>query len=365
MLSQEEIDALLRGSSIHKTLNITLTPDEKDALGEIGNISMGTAATTLFALVGHKVTITTPRVSEASTRDLANYFNCPCVVVLIKYREGIEGFNLLILQDRDVKIITDLMMGGDGSNIPDELSDMHISAIAEAMNQMIGSACTSLSEMFHKKIDIHPPDAKLINFNTGDYELFHLKGDDPIAVISFNMNVEGIINSEIMQVIPIDFAKEMVSSLLSPNSAVSQPEPEITPKRRNETPKDNIDRKIAVNDKNDKIINEKNKQKEPVVVKTAKFESFDKINSAQKENMSRDIELLKDIPLEITVELGRTTKKISDILSFGPGTVIELDNLVGEPLDIIVNGRKIAKGEVVVVDENYGVKITKILSSKE
>ncbi len=210
MLSQEEIDALLKGTSTESdTNNDILSDEEKDALGEVGNISMGTAATTLFTLLGQKVTITTPKISEIKVDDLSDYHTAPCVAVLIKYKEGIEGFNLLILKEKDVKIITDLMMGGDGTNISEELTDLHLSAISEAMNQMIGSACTSLSEMFKAKIDILPPEAYPINLADKNFGALSLDGNDIIVRIAFSMKVGSIIDSEIMQIIPVEYAKKI------------------------------------------------------------------------------------------------------------------------------------------------------------
>lgn len=371
MLSQEEIDALLKGASTdiidtNSDDDISLTENEKDALGEIGNISMGTAATTLFTLLGHKVTITTPKVSETTLEDISKNNAIPSVVVYIRYKEGLEGFNILVLKEKDVKVITDLMMGGNGSNISNELTELHLSAIGEAMNQMIGSACTSLSEMFSTKIDILPPNAFPIKF--GDektYDELSLSKSEKLVRIAFSMKVGDIIDSEIMQIIPIDFAKQMISPLLNSENSNTNPDNDI------EYTQNNVDRpphnnysdsneanydSNSSNIKIDRPIN-------PVNVKPIHFESFD--TQPNTPNNHSDISLIKDVPLNVTVELGRTSKKISDILDFGPGTVIELDKLVGEPLDILVNGKLIAKGEVVVVDENYGIRITDIISPKK
>ena len=78
-----------------------------------------------------------------------------------------------------------------------------------------------------------------------------------------------------------------------------------------------------------------------------------------------NLELLMDVPLQVTVELGRTQKLVKEVLALGPGSVVELDKLAGEPVDILVNERPIAKGEVVVIDENFGIRVTEILSPKD
>ena len=211
MLSQEEIDALLGGgdSTSENTEVSQLTDEEIDAIGEIGNISMGTAATTLFTLLNKKVTITTPKVSETTMEVLAEEFISPSVLINITYKVGIEGVNFLILHEKDVKIITDLMMGGDGTNISNELNDLHLSAISEAMNQMIGSSSTSLSEMLGQKIDISPPEAYHDKISELDYTQFGVSKTDKVVKIAFRMTVGDLIDSEIMQVLPLEVAKQM------------------------------------------------------------------------------------------------------------------------------------------------------------
>lgn len=367
MLSQEEIDALLGGGA-PVTENSTveaLTDEEADAIGEIGNISMGTAATTLFTLLNKKVTITTPKVSETTMEALANEFVDPSVLINITYRVGIEGVNFLILHEKDVKIITDLMMGNDGTNVSSELNDLHLSAISEAMNQMIGSSSTSLSEMLGKKIDISPPEAYHDKISELDYNQFGVNDQDRVVKISFRMTVGDLIDSEIMQVLPLEVAKQMVSTLISGKDEPAQEVKPAPAKEKQPEPaeaEDVISPSVAPpkqayyyeeDQSPSRVSNEK------VNAVPLQFENFDS-NSAQM-YYNNDIDLIRDVPLEITVELGKTGKKINEILDFGVGTVIELDRLVGEPLDILANGKRIAKGEVVVVDENYGIRITDIV----
>ena len=139
MLSQEEINALLNDTGKNDVADEEmLTDDQMDAIGEIANISMGTAATTLFSLVNHKVEISTPVVSFATWEDVVNNYERPCVFIRIAYTMGLDGSNILVLKEKDVKVITDLMMGGDGRNTDGELGELHLSAISEAMNQMMG-----------------------------------------------------------------------------------------------------------------------------------------------------------------------------------------------------------------------------------
>ncbi len=403
MLSQDEIDALLSGSSSSKSEDSAdlslLTEDEKDALGEVGNISMGTAATTLFTLLSQKVTITTPRVREVTLRELTSENTEPCVTINIMYKVGIEGINLLIINERDVKIITDLMMGGDGTNQAEVLTDLHLSAIGEAMNQMIGSASTSLSEMIGKKVDISPPEAIYDELSNLTKDRIGLDPDEKVAMISFRMTVGDLIDSEIMQLMPINVAKQLVSSLMSghdssapvvsassakaPSSSASEPmaaqqSPNFSngdaysqqpyphqpypqqPYPQQPYPQQNYAPPQGGYPSQNYPPQSYDGFQRPVVdARNVQFESFDSSNSFG--GIHSDISLIRDVPLEITVELGRTTKKISEILEFAAGSVIELDRLVGESLNIFANGKIIAKGEVVVVDENYGVRITEIV----
>ena len=381
MLSQEEIDALLRGDSAEPQDNsssqdeqsIDLTSEEIDALGEIGNISMGTSATTLFTLLNNKVNITTPKVSVVTWEELSKEYDTPYVAVQVHYKEGLQGSNLLIMKEDDVRIITDLMMGGTGVNNSEPINDLHLSAIGEAMNQMIGSSSTSLSTMFNKRIDISPPQAFILYFQNFS-ELDQFNPNEKVVKIAFKMEVGNLIDSEIMQLIPIEFAKDLVSNLLNNMAGADEPvlvEKPAAPKVHAEAPKKPASQpkqpprpNILSNRYEERQENEPVRREEHKVVNVqpVQYQTFESEQwSAEKES----IELIMDVPLEITVELGRTKKLIKDILEFGPGTILELDKLAGEPVDILVNGKYIAKGEVVVIDESFGVRITDIVSASK
>ncbi len=371
VLSQEELDALLgnldAGASDAELP--TLTDMEIDSIGEIGNISMGTAATTLFTLLNKKVNITTPKVTVTTMRKIADGFSMPSVLVRVTYKQGVIGDNLLVLKVDDVRVITDLMMGGDGSGTEGDISDMHLSAIAEAMNQMIGSSSTSLSDMLGKTIDITPPEAYLETLAETDFSKFGYSADDVVVKISFDMTIGDLVNSEMMQILPISLAKEMISEMMSGAEKVAErvPEPSVdepaapqpvetpaaapTPAPSGSAPQAAPMAPTPVRPA---------KKASPVNASNVEFQNFDENPVGMYYN---DIKLIEDVPLEITVELGKTGKKINEVLEFGIGTVVELDRLVGEHLDVFANGKKIAQGEVVVVDENYGVRITEIIAS--
>jgi flagellar motor switch protein FliN/FliY len=361
MLSQEEIDALLKGTTEDNLtdLNGEISEVERDALGEIGNISMGSAATALSTLLKQRVSITIPQVSVENINILADEYTIPFVAIDVKYKTGLEGSNVLILKTDDVKIITDLMMGKETFDLNRELTEMDLSAVSEAMNQMMGTACTSLSEMFSRKIDIDPPKSTEITFDKAKDELDILKNADSIVKISFKMTVGDIINSNIMQLIPVRFAKELVSKLMGQDSQVESEEEVVS---ANSTDDSSLSYEYEKEDDLDKMFDSKVKKEErkeekkekhlhenknietdkSVIVKKPKFEAFDV--EPKKENLHNEsIDLVGDIPVEITAELGRTAKKIKEILEYGVGTIVELDKLVGEPLDVYANGKFIAR----------------------
>lgn len=372
MLSQEEINALLGGmgedggSDSSDTQagagSVPLSSEEKDAIGEISNISMGTAATTLSTLLNQKVLITTPNVSIANWEDISQSYDRPCVFIQISYIEGLDGNNILILREKDVKIITDLMMGGNGEDVDGtELSELHLSAICEAMNQMMGSAATSISSVLEKKVDISPPTASLIDMDGSiDEEGFgdFLKGE--FVKVSFRLEIGTLIDSELMQLYPIDFAKELYNKFMSsseldqPAPAAPTPAPAPAPAPAAPTPGP-----VPAMSAPPQGYAPPMQPAQPVNVAPAQFQAFD--NTINPLMQQENIGLIMDVPLEVTVELGRTNKTIKEILDFSPGTIIELNKLAGEAIDLLVNGKYVAKGEVVVIEDNFGIRITEII----
>ncbi|MBQ3516149.1 MAG: flagellar motor switch phosphatase FliY [Lachnospiraceae bacterium] len=406
ILSQDEINALLNGMDLSdngssdsgaKAAEVDqsiLTDIEKDAIGEVANISMGTSATTLFSLVNRKVNITTPVVTLATWDTLIDDYEKPCVFIQIKYTVGLDGSNILILKEQDVKIITDLMMGGDGTNTEGELGELHLSAISEAMNQMMGSSATSLSSMLGKMIDISPPQASLINLN-------EFKNAEDIAgfltetfvKIAFRMQIGDLVDSTILQLYPIEFARSLYETFINQQMGGMEEEPVIEPTPAPAPAPEPAPAPMPVPEPQPVPMQPQPDmgayqqmpqmgmpmyqqpmmpqmgmpmyqqpmmpQMAPVNVQPAQFQTFSAPTSqpVPQENMG----LIMDVPLEVTVELGRTKKSIAEILDFAPGTIIELDKIAGEPIDVLVNGKFVAKGEVVVIEENFGIRVTEII----
>ena len=435
MLTQDEINALLNGMDLSDSSNNAskdepagssddapaatagaapasnddaLTDIERDAIGEIANISMGSSATTLYSLVNRKVNITTPVVTMATWDTVVEDYQRPCVFIKIKYTAGLDGANIMVLKDHDVKVIADLMMGGDGTNTDGELGELHLSAISEAMNQMMGSAATSLSTMLGKVIDISPPEASLLNLEeveSGESIEGFLAGN--FVKISFRMQIDDLVDSTIMQLYPIEFARSLYETFVASSSGESEPapaaagepapapepvptpavdpEPYVPPTasmNQNQTMSNPVN--MDMNQMNMGMqnmnmgmpqmgmpnmnmgMNQMNmgmpqmNAQQPMNVQPAQFQSFN--NAAATIPGQENIGLIKDVPLEVTVELGRTRKSIAEILDFAPGTIIELDKIAGEPIDVLVNGKYVAKGEVVVIEESFGVRVTEIIN---
>ena len=386
-LTQEEIDALLNGatsepaasdSASNEEASSVLSDDllssmEKDALGEIGNISMGSAATTLSVLLGHKVNITTPTVSVDTMSTIQNQYPMPYLVVEVGYVIGINGNNILAIQASDASIIADLMMGGDGLNPQEELTDIHMSAVGEAMNQMMGTVATSLSTMFNKKIDISPPKVNLIDLGAEDKITDLVNNDEPVVKTSFRMEVDGLIDSEIMQILPLDVAKEMVSFLMGggaeaeaeaqeapapePAPAPVAPEPApvaAAPAPAAPAPQPAASQYAAPPQPPQYAAPTQQPQytappmgAQPVYAPPAYANNvvssgvpvqnaqFAPLTNEPVEVNAANISLIQDVPLQVTVELGRTKKSIREILEFSTGSIIELDKLAGEPMDKI------------------------------
>ncbi|OCS87684.1 flagellar motor switch phosphatase FliY [Caryophanon tenue] len=427
MLSQEEIEALLRGETLGEptppTDNTSVPQDdlhvddyldslEQDALGEVGNISFGSSATALSALLGQKVDITTPHLAMINRSRLEEEFPHPYVAIQVEYTTGLSGMNVLVIKQSDAAIIADLMLGGDGLNPSNDLSEIQLSAVQEAMNQMMGSAATSMSTMFNQKVDISPPTIDLMNISKNEGR-DNIPDEDLLVKISFRLRVGELIDSNLMQLLPLNFSKKIVKSLMGEPDGIDSVE-QAAPSLQKEQP-------AAVQPQMQQPVYEQQPMQEPqmqqpmyqqqpvqpqmqqpmyqqppvqpqmqqpmyqqppvqqpmyqqqpvqpayqqpaVNVQQAQFASFDAPQMTANE--TQNLNMLLDIPLQVTVELGRTKRSVKEILELTSGSIIELDKLAGEPVDILVNSRLIAKGEVVVIDENFGVRITDIVSQTD
>lgn len=413
MLSQDEIDALLSGSDVSDILSDVnldehLSVMEKDALGEIGNISFGSSATALSTLLNQKVDITTPEVTVVLKSKLVDEFPHPYVAIQVSYTEGFTGTNLLVIKQTDAAIIADLMLGGDGKTPDNLMGEIQMSAVQEAMNQMMGSAATSMSTIFSKRVDISPPSIDILNVSQGE-GTDRIPEDDLLVKVSFRLKIGDLIDSNIMQLVQLDFAKSLVSELLNPTTETIQEvnEPVNTAATLQQMPPNGYqgqyepieqqNNSMEMNQapygsgqwgqqeqaypresypaNNQMPMQSANQHTGPQHfgsthpvgvqpnVQPAVFSNFEPYHLQETE--AKNLDMLLDIPLQVTVELGRTKRSVKEILELSPGSIIELDKLAGEPVDIHINNRLIAKGEVVVIDENFGVRVTDIISQSD
>ena len=418
MLSQDEIDALLNitenddnneqdneaneakddeQKDQHQQKSY-LTPLEKDALGEIGNISFGSSATTLSTLLNQKVEITTPTVSIVRKTGLKEEYPYEHVKLQVNFIDGFDGENIFLMKAKDAAIISDIMLGGEGLNPKQELTEIELSAVQEAMNQMMGASATSMSTVFNKRVDISPPSVHYEDIDKLEEVEGIVEDEDLFVKVSFELKVGDLIDSNIMQLIPIEFAKELVEQLLGPEDEVAATtvvEAESTSRQAEEVVEDQVEEQakekeeipvqtkekveekeeipIMANEQTERITPTPNEDTSPQqiganiheqsTVQTASFSDFESVELSGQGQ--RNLDMLLDIPLSVTVELGRTTRKVAEILELTTGSIVELDKLAGEPVDVLVNNKLIAKGEVVVIDENFGVRITDVVSQKD
>jgi flagellar motor switch protein FliN/FliY len=370
ILSQEEIDALLAGKNkpAAETAVASISEFERDTLGEIGNISMGTSATILSTLLRRRVSITTPDVKITNREQLRSDYPKPYLIVEVEYRQGLNGSNVFVVKLEDACVIADLMMGIEPSPEHKSLSEIELSAVGEAMNQMMGSATTSLSTMFNTRIDISPPLLTIINLGEEKLSL-HSQFEEMVA-IKFRMEIEGLVQSEIMQLIPIEAVKDMLG-MLTGEAAPAETEPASTT-----VPpeiEDSFDQLDAILGSETIATAPKSGGEHSVAPPPANAQpappaytvqpvQFASLHEFPVGSMPQNIALIMDVPLDVSVELGKTRKTIKDVLELQQGSIIQLDKMAGEPVDLIVNGKLIARGEVVVIDENYGIRITAIIS---
>ncbi|WP_192601430.1 flagellar motor switch phosphatase FliY [Bacillus sp. OAE603] len=399
ILSQEEIELLLNGGSLGEEPTETNNQDEvppledllssieMDTLGEIGNISFGSSATALSTLLNQKVEITTPSLSVLHRQHLEKEFQSPYVAVQVGYTIGFVGANLFVIDTRDAAIIANLMLGGDGIVEEVELDDIHLSAVQEAMNQMMGSAATSMSTIFKKKVDISPPTIGLIDFQVGE-GTNRVPQDEYLIKVSFRLKVGELIDSTIMQLLPYDFGKELVDELFKLNSPAETPaevptqlqaqqqqqasqqqqQVQQTSHAYQEPINNGMAQQVSYNNpiNSNSFGNQMIGASHPVSNQSVQPAAFSQLQPVSiTENEARNLNMLFDIPLNVTVELGRTKRSVKEILELTTGSILELDKLAGEPVEILINSKLIAKGEVVVIDENFGVRVTDIVSKSD
>lgn len=387
------------------------TTYEIDAVGEIMNISMGSAATAVSELLNAKVWITTPEVKVVKVGEL-NYDNLePAICVKIVYVTGITGLNMMILKQDDVQLILNQLLGNPLVISPDfEFDEMNISAVSEVMNQMMGASATALSDLLGMTVDISTPTPYIIEeAKFGD--LCEMDNDQSVVAVSFNLTIDGVMNSEFMSVLSLDLAKTLSAKMIdqfkieeeqkaaaaaaeaaaqataqapaapppAPMSGQTQmpqgqpmaPMQPMQPMQPGQPASQPMYQQPAYPPQGGygypnqyAAYGAYPPPMPPVNIQNAQLHQFDNVDFGLPGDQQDNLKLLMGVPLEISVEIGTATRKVKEILEFSQGTIIELERQAGAPVDVVVNGNLIARGDVVVIDDNFAVRITEIVKSK-
>ena len=363
-----------------------LSEMEIDAIGEIMNISLGSSATSVSQLLGQPVNITTPEVKVMKTRDFDIQTYEPAIGVEINYVKGLDGQNILILKKSDVKVIVGLLLQTDFSDKEFVLDEMNIGAICEVMNQMMGASATALSQFLNRSINISPPNSFQID-DSDKFKSKYFNGDQNIVAVYFNLMIGDLVNSQFINVMRIDLAKELIANFgfeqpetesaqagqpespaPAPPAAEAPPAPPVQPQPAAVSaapPAPPVTTAAPPGPAQPPVVQSAAEPSQNYSVSNAVYPSFDAADVKLNSNETNNLSMIMSVPLQITVEIGRTSKKIKDILDFTAGTIVELDRQAGSQVDVYVNGKPIAKGNVVVVDDNYGVRITEVINNSE
>ena len=366
-----------------------LSPLEIDAVGEILNISLGSSATAVSTMLDRRVTITTPDVKVQTIDEFEFSRLEPAVGVEITYTEGLEGKNILLLKRDDIRLIVGILLG---SEIPDEefeLDEVNISAVCEVMNQMMGASSTALAEFLGEAINISTPISFEID-DAGEFKNKYFEGDEPMAVIRFNLNVQDTMDSEFMNLIPIPLVKRIIKGfgledesgddIPEPAPAVSAPAtpapaapapaaPPVSPPppAPPAAPPPQVQDYAPPPTGQQPMYQQPMYQQPMMAPKMIDAQPYSNAQPAPlpmgqlaQDNKS-NLDVVMSVPLQISVEIGRTKKPLKEILEFNQGTLVVLDKTAGDQVELFVNGQCVARGDVVVVDDSFGVRVTEIV----
>ncbi|HEY9899730.1 MAG TPA: flagellar motor switch phosphatase FliY [Pantanalinema sp.] len=357
-----------------------LTPELLRSLEEVGALALGSGATTLSILLNKQVTIASPRATVVASNELGTVLKEPVVYVDVPASVAGDPLTMaFVLTQNDTSIITDLMMGGEGTPPSAIIDDLQLSAISEAINQMLGMAANTLNSTYGKKLEIQPPQAGVMD-NPEDNSLPPSYQQGSLAAVAFQLSIEGLVTSTLVQLLPEESARVMGEAFAA-QAASEKTVPAAAPPAPKAAPVPQPAPPTQAPQPAPQPVHAPAPQPAyaaapqpayaapaaalavPVNAQAAQFAPL----GAASQTMAppSGLDLVMDVPLKVTVELGRTRMQIRDVLELGKGSVVELDKLAGEPVDLLVNGKLIARGEVVVIDENFGIRVTDIVSPAE
>ncbi len=363
-LNQDEIDALLSGepSSIG-----SLSPEDLSILGEVANIIANAASNVVGMLAGRGVSATVAGQSEMPQSAMKDRVAEGTRV--FSYSMVLSGLDsapaLLATSERGALALADLMMGGDAKELPDEANDLYLSAAQEGLSQLVGSALTNLSGLLGgTRLSADSATSSLDDLAT--WVPFPVEaGDTSIWAAKIDLEVEGVEPFALSLVLPAlnahDLAEKVREAMNPAETPAAAPAPQPVAARPQQQQPQRVPAQQAAPQMAPASLPPR-PQAPPVDVKPVEFAQ---LGSPDYAGTPANIDLIVDIPVRITVELGRTRKTIGEVLALGPGSVVELNKMAGEPVDVLVNGKLIARGEVVVIDESFGIRVTEVVSKAE
>lgn len=343
-LSPDEISGLLnRGEKeVKKMTNTSLSTIENEALTELFSVALGSSSAVLSLLLSEQVTVSSPEISVKQKEDMMTQTQAPFFVLLGEYTGDISGIQFVSVNKEQVHTLT-AMVDPESTS---EDTERQFEILQDIVQQMYASVSQTFSALLEMEISHSLSGMDMVE-QREDFPAANFTTEEWFAEAAFGLKAKNGQHTEFHMCIPVRLAKQMAAILT--NSGEEELE-------------ETQDMQFDSNNENTEH-NKKEKTAGSPNIQPVQFSSFDE--SAAKNTEPNNLNMLMDIPLQVTVELGRTKRTVKEILGVSQGSIIELDKLAGEPVDILVNNKLIAVGEVVVIDENFGVRVTDILSTEE
>jgi len=354
-LNQDEIDALLSGEP---SFGGVLTPEDLSVMGEVANIIANAAGNVVGMLAGRAVSAVVAGQAEMPQGSLPDKMGE--IARVFSYSLVLSGLDsapaLLATSEKGALALADLMMGGDAKELPEEANDLYLSAAQEGLSQLVGAALTNLSGLLGGARLSADSSASSLDDLAAWTPFPAEAGDAPLWAVRINIDVEEVEPFSLSVALPSSHARNMaerVREAMNPAEAPAAQAQAAASGRPNGGAQPHAAAPAG---------SPQRPQGPPVDVKPVEFAQ---LGAAEYAGAPGNIDLIVDIPVRVTVELGRTRKTIGEVLALGPGSVVELNKMAGEPVDVLVNGKLIARGEVVVIDESFGIRVTEVVSRAE
>lgn len=341
-ISSDEISVLL-GQQRTEEKNVALpsfSQFEKEVLIEILSVSYGSASGALSKLLSEQVSVLGPELSIKQRDELINDIGSPSFVALGNYTGKWNSIQFLFIPKENIEKIAQMMQ----LNLENGEGEILFQVVQKVADEMTTAASMSMSAVVEATISHSLTGMDIMASSVEDFAIGNFTEEEWFVHATFQLQADGQ-ESEPLDFticIPVRTAKHLAEVITNPIDDT------------------NTEVEIPSMSPNNSNSHSANSAGGATKIQPVQFSSFDESPSLHSE--PNNIDLLLDIPLQVTVELGRTKKMVKEILEVSPGSIIELDKLAGEPVNILVNNKLIAVGEVVVIDDNFGVRVTDILS---